>query len=155
MEESYFKLNLFLLAFIILILMHFIYIRPPFPVPFLYLSPTPLSVALLSTLIFSQTFFPFYSKIYSAQYFKHFLLYSFVLPRLCTSFRIFRTEKKGTGTIGMFFLSVVHLCSFFLFAVVYMNLVLFICCMSQLVYIGTGLVWVCVCMCTFVSWSLK
>ena len=105
-------MTLFLLTFIISNLVLLIYTRKRYPVLFLYLSPTALNFALLSTFDFSQSFFPFCSKIYSAQYVRHFLLHSFFLLRLCFLSE-FSEPRRREPELSQYFFVAIHLCTFF------------------------------------------
>jgi len=120
-------------------------IRTPYPDPLLYIHPTPLGVALLSTL----EFFP---NLSSHSVLKFILLSisntsSYILSSscLCVSFQNFQNRNYRNA-----FLFVIHLCSFFLSAVLYTILVLFICCMyvSWFILAQDFCVFcVCVCVC--------
>ena len=123
-------MSLFLLTFRIPILMLPIDIWTPYPVPLFHNPPTPLSVALLST-------FDFFPSLSSHSVLKFILLsisntssYILCFSLLYVSFQNFQNREEGNRNYRNAFLSVVHLCSFFLSAVLYAILVLFICCMS-------------------------
>ena len=142
---------LFLLAFIILILMHF-YLHSTLSSPFhfcIFLPPH-------STSLFYQLwFFPSLSshsvlKFILVSISNTFCCILFFPPTFVFSFSVLRPEKQGTGAIGMrFCLSYIYV--FFLFAVLYMILVLFICCMLLSWFLLAQHLGVC----TFVSWGLK
>ena len=142
-------MSLFLLTFIIPILMLLIDIRTPHPIPLLYLSLTPLSFALPSTFdFFSQSFFLCSSKIYSAQYFKHFLLYSFFLLPLCFLSEFSEPRRREPDLSECFFVCHTSVQFFSVCRIIYDSSFIYLLYVCHLVYIGTGLVcfvFVCVC----------
>jgi len=143
-------MSLFLLTFIIPILMLLIDIRTPYPLPLLYIPPTHSASLFYQLLIFSPIFLPilFYNLFCSV--FQTLPLIFSLPPASVFPFRIFRTDEKGAEPSECFFVCHTFV-QFFLSAVLYTILVLFICSMSVSWFIlAQDLRVLCLCVSVFV-----
>jgi hypothetical protein len=96
-------------------------------------TPPPPDFIFIQLRFLLQPLLPIHSEIYSAQYFKHPLLSPFFLSHLYLPFRVSRTERKATGTIGMpTFLFDKSFCRHSFFSILHALLDLFTCKMSHI-----------------------